>query len=139
MNTYILHLLYFFQFNLVFDNGVMPDVWIAGIIKLIYKNKGDNKNKKNRDNYRGISLLSCLGKRFTGFATATTNHSKAISLTASSFTPPPGSAPAIAHHSKAISLIRVSFHIIYLFISLALQVVAQARTNAVVYSPWCRS
>ena len=24
-------------FNFVFDNGVMPDVWIAEIIKLIYK------------------------------------------------------------------------------------------------------
>ena len=26
-------------FNLVFDNGVMPLVWVAGIINPIYKNK----------------------------------------------------------------------------------------------------
>ena len=42
-------------------NGIFPDVWSKGIIVPIYK-KGD---KTNPDNYRGITLLSCLGKLFT--------------------------------------------------------------------------
>ena len=48
-------------FNIIFMNGIFPDVWSKRIIIPIYK-KGD---KTNPDNYRGITLLSCLGKLFT--------------------------------------------------------------------------
>ena len=49
----------------------MSDVWIAEIIKPIYKNKGD---KNNPDNYRGITLLSCLGKLFTAVLNKILNY-----------------------------------------------------------------
>jgi hypothetical protein len=28
-------------FNAIFDSGVMPDIWLVGNIKSIYKNKGN--------------------------------------------------------------------------------------------------
>ena len=40
----------------------MPDDWCISGIMLIYKNKGSANDPTN---YRGISLLSCLGKLFT--------------------------------------------------------------------------
>ena len=49
-------------FDLIFDSGESPDSWTLGIIKAIYKNKGDPNDP---DNYRAISLVSSLGKLFT--------------------------------------------------------------------------
>lgn len=49
-------------FNIVFDTGLLPDSWLLGNILPIYKNKGDIRNPEN---YRPITLLSCLGKLFT--------------------------------------------------------------------------
>ena len=40
----------------------MPDIWIVGNIKPIYKNKGNPLDPKN---FRPITILSCLGKLFT--------------------------------------------------------------------------
>ncbi len=49
-------------FNIILDTGNVPTSWASGSIKPIYKNKGD---KKNVDNYRAITLVSCFGKLFT--------------------------------------------------------------------------
>lgn len=49
-------------FNLVLDSGVIPPDWTVGLIMPLYKNKG---SPSDPDNYRGITLLSCLGKLFT--------------------------------------------------------------------------
>ncbi|MCG8110258.1 MAG: reverse transcriptase family protein, partial [Candidatus Thiodiazotropha taylori] len=49
-------------FNLIFDKGIIPESWLIGNILPIYKNKGDSHNPEN---YRPITLLSCLGKVFT--------------------------------------------------------------------------
>ena len=42
--------------------GITPKAWSLGIIKPIYKNKG---SPSDPNNYRGITLLSCVGKLFT--------------------------------------------------------------------------
>ena len=49
-------------FNLILDCGKVPTDWSVGIICPIYKKKG---SVKEPDNYRPITLLSCLGKLFT--------------------------------------------------------------------------
>jgi len=49
-------------FNIVLETGIVPSSWCIGIIKPIFKNKGSIDDP---DNYRGITLLSCLGKLFT--------------------------------------------------------------------------
>ena len=49
-------------FNLILETGIVPDSWTIGLIVPIFKNKGDIHNP---DNYRGITLLSCMGKLFT--------------------------------------------------------------------------
>ena len=49
-------------FNLVFDSGFFPECWTVGIIKPLYKHKGDTTNPEN---YRPITLLSSMGKVFT--------------------------------------------------------------------------
>ena len=49
-------------FNLILDHNATIDDWTMGIITAIYKEKG---SRSDPSNYRGISLLSCLGKFFT--------------------------------------------------------------------------
>ena len=48
--------------SIILDTDPIPDNWTIRIIKPIFKNKG---SKNDTDNYRGIALLSYLGKLFT--------------------------------------------------------------------------
>ena len=54
--------IYTHLFNLILDTGFVPESWALGDILPIYKNKGSIKLSEN---YRPITLLSCLGKLFT--------------------------------------------------------------------------
>jgi small basic protein len=45
-----------------FISGFLPDIWLIGSIKPIYKNKGNPLDSKN---FPPITILSCLGKMFT--------------------------------------------------------------------------
>ena len=49
-------------FNIVFESGIVPELWLVGNILPFYKNKGD---KLDPQNYRPITILSCMGKLFT--------------------------------------------------------------------------
>ena len=42
--------------------GIIPETWTTGIIIPVYKNKGCPTDP---DNFRAITLISCLGKLFT--------------------------------------------------------------------------
>ena len=54
--------IYLKLFNTIFDTGCFPEIWAEGLIVPIYKKKG---SKNNPNNYRGITLISCLAKFFT--------------------------------------------------------------------------
>ena len=49
-------------FNLVLKTGIVPTDWCIGLIQPLYKNKG---SANDPNNYRGITLLSVIGKLFT--------------------------------------------------------------------------
>ena len=49
-------------FNVILKTGIIPTDWCISFISPIYKNKG---KKSDPNNYRGISIISCLGKLFT--------------------------------------------------------------------------
>ena len=49
-------------FNLVLITGKIPSSWAIGCITPLYKGKG---SVDDPDNFRGITVLSCLGKLFT--------------------------------------------------------------------------
>ena len=44
------------------NTGIIPENWTCGVIKPIFKNKGCPTDP---DNFRAITLISCLGKLFT--------------------------------------------------------------------------
>ena len=48
--------------NLVFETGIIPEIWTTGIIQPLYKNKGSPTDPSN---YRPITLLNCVGNLFT--------------------------------------------------------------------------
>lgn len=48
-------------FNVILNCSIIPTDWTIGVIKPLYKNKGDMNNV---DNYRGITLPNYLGKLF---------------------------------------------------------------------------
>ena len=47
-------------FNICFDYGIIPEKWFESIIFPIIKSK--NRDPRKPENYRGISLLSCIAK-----------------------------------------------------------------------------
>ena len=49
-------------FNIILDTGIIPTEWCMGMIQPIFKKKGSITDP---DNYRGITLLSCMSKMFT--------------------------------------------------------------------------
>jgi hypothetical protein len=48
-------------FNNIFQSGLFPEMWSQGCIVPVYK-KGDCNDTNN---YRGVTLISCMGKLFT--------------------------------------------------------------------------
>lgn len=61
-SKHIMMPIYIKLFNIIFDSGIFPTAWSTGIIRPIHKKKGSFEKPEN---YRPISLLSCLGKLFT--------------------------------------------------------------------------
>ena len=49
-------------FNVILKCGIIPEEWSIGIIKPLYKGKG---SRTAPNNYRGITIISCLSKLFT--------------------------------------------------------------------------
>ena len=62
---------YVYLFNLIFETGILPEVWLIGNIIPIFKNKGCKLDPKN---YRPITLLSCLGKICTSILNDRLTH-----------------------------------------------------------------
>ena len=57
-------------FNVILKSGIVPDDWCMGYITLFFKS-GDDKDPGN---YRGITLLSCMGKLFTSVVNSRLNE-----------------------------------------------------------------
>ena len=61
-SLHIMMPIYHRYFTMILDSGKIPKSWTEGCIVPIYKNKGAHNNPEN---YRPITLVSCLGKLFT--------------------------------------------------------------------------
>ena len=51
--------------NIAFESGVVPENWRAAVLVPLYQGKGERTECKN---YRGISLLSVVGKIYGGLS-----------------------------------------------------------------------
>ena len=60
-SSYNLKLIMLKLFNSILNTGQFPKLWVEAEIVPIFK-KGD---RENPENYRGITLISCIGKVFT--------------------------------------------------------------------------
>lgn len=49
-------------FNIIFETGFLPESWLEGRIRPIFKNRGDQLDPGN---YRTITILNCSSKLFT--------------------------------------------------------------------------
>ena len=58
-------------FNIIFDKGFVPHIWLIGTIKHIYKNNDDIYERKNN---RPITIVSCLGKLFSSILNTRLNN-----------------------------------------------------------------
>ena len=63
-------------FNIVLDTGSIPDAWTIGITNPLRKKPKGNPSKS--ENYRPITLLSCLGKLFTSVILTTLKQASEI-------------------------------------------------------------
>ena len=50
--------------NMAFESGVVPEDWRSAVIVSLYKDKGGEMTKSK--NYKGISMLSAVGKIYAG-------------------------------------------------------------------------
>ena len=57
-------------FNLIFESGIVPESWLIRNIIPIYMNKGDSNDPNN---FRPITIVSCLDKLFTAVLTERLN------------------------------------------------------------------
>ena len=57
-------------FNMIHDTGNIPESWLIGVIKHLYKNKGDPTLPEN---YRPLTILSCMGKLFSAILNTSLN------------------------------------------------------------------
>ena len=60
--SHLLMPLYTLLFNVILETRIMLSKWVEGVVIPIFKNKGDPLSV---DNYRPITLLSCISKLFT--------------------------------------------------------------------------
>ena len=63
--------IYISLFNLILDTGIIPDSWLEGVIRPIYKRNGEPQQPEN---YRPITILSCFGKLFTAILNLRLNN-----------------------------------------------------------------
>ena len=54
--------IYVLLFNIILDNGIIPENWGKGILVPIFKNKGSTSDPNS---YRGVTLNSCMSKVFS--------------------------------------------------------------------------
>ena len=65
-------------FKVILDSELIPTDWCLGIIKPIFKNKGDPRDPSH---YRVSTILSCQGKLFTScINTRLTSYSKSCDI-----------------------------------------------------------